>query len=79
VMINMGYGSLLADKAEIIMCFLVVAFLFVVNAFEGKKPVENLVHGMNAPLRWSIYYCFVMAIILLGNFSSKTEFIYFQF
>lgn len=79
VNVHMGYGSGFMDKVEIIMCFLVIGFLFLVNYFERKKPIEDITTGWRTPARWAVYYCMVMAILMLGNFSSQAEFIYFQF
>ncbi|HTF06152.1 MAG TPA: MBOAT family O-acyltransferase [Bacteroidia bacterium] len=77
--VYLGYGSGLADKVEIILCFLVIAFLFLVNYFERKRPIETIVGEMRTGGRWLTYYCTTMAILLFGNFSGKAEFIYFQF
>ncbi len=42
-----------------------------------KYPLEKL--PFTKPVRWGIYFALLAAIIVLGEFSQKGEFIYFQF
>jgi alginate O-acetyltransferase complex protein AlgI len=77
--INLGYSTPLFDKVEIILSFLLIGFLLLVNLVERRKTIETAVQKLSSPVRWFIYYMFVVGIVLLGNYSNKSDFIYFQF
>jgi alginate O-acetyltransferase complex protein AlgI len=79
VNISLNYGNALLDKVEVVLCFLVIAFLFIIDFRMRKIKFSEGLQKLNLPLRWLVYYFFVSAIILLGNYSNKSDFIYFQF
>jgi len=56
-----------------------VVFLFLVEwiSRHQKYPLEKLPFAK--PIRWGIYFTLIVAIVVLGDFSQKGEFIYFQF
>lgn len=77
--IHLGYGDPLFDKIEILLCGFMIILLLAMNMVERKGEIELAVKRLRSPVRWLIYYCMVMMIIFLGNYSGKSDFIYFQF
>jgi alginate O-acetyltransferase complex protein AlgI len=55
-----------------------IAVLEIGQAWQKKVELPALLGQWPAPLRWSAYAAFVMAVLLLGVYRG-TEFIYFQF
>jgi len=77
--IELGYGFIMYDKIELVISLFMVFLLFVVNRFEKKETNWSIMQKLNPAARWFVYYIFVMMIILLGNYSNTSDFIYFQF
>lgn len=75
----LGYGMPLYDKLEILLSFALIGLLFWINWQERKKKIELLLQPMRPVSRWLVYYAVVMLIVLLGNYSNRMDFIYFQF
>lgn len=74
-----GYGDAYFNKTELLLSFLVILVMYGVQRFERKSTLSESLAKLNSPLRWAIYYSFVIMIVLLGNYSNRMEFIYFQF
>ena len=77
--IKLGYENPLFNKIEIMVSFIMVGILFSINLIERKVNIVSYIQSLKSPVRWFIYYLFVLLIILFGNYSSKMDFIYFQF
>jgi D-alanyl-lipoteichoic acid acyltransferase DltB (MBOAT superfamily) len=77
--INLGYGKEFLDHIELLLSFGLIALLLMVNWVEQRTPVNLAVQKLKPVQRWMIYYSCVMLIIFLGNYSSRMDFIYFQF
>lgn len=57
-----------------------VTFLFFLAEFSFKKEsFQTWLAQQNKLQRWAMYYCLFLVLFLLGNFSVKPNFIYFQF
>lgn len=74
-----GYGDAFYNGTELLISFFVIMIMVVVQRFEKKATLAQSLYKTKAPVRWILYYCFVLMIILLGNYSNRAEFIYFQF
>jgi hypothetical protein len=59
-------------------CVLLITLLELVQSLQKKINMDDYLQKKPVFLRWTIYYCFVFAIIYFGVFG-KREFIYFQF
>ena len=66
-----GLGVLLLTLFQIL-------FLEVVQSLQKDTPIERVLAGRAAFVRWSAYYALAFNIILFGSFLPST-FIYFQF
>jgi len=71
------FTSLTGAQVLIIMIAQIL-FLEAVQYFQKQNPLEHVLIGKNAFLRWSAYYALLANILLFGAFS-QTTFIYFQF
>jgi alginate O-acetyltransferase complex protein AlgI len=58
-----------------------IAFIgfMIIETKMNTSDFDNTVVYYKRPLRFSLYYILIFAILLLGNFSVKPYFIYFQF
>jgi alginate O-acetyltransferase complex protein AlgI len=77
--IDLGYGGVMRNSAELWISFALLLMLVLTGAIERKRGMMQSLRQLPKPGRWALYYVCVMLIILIGNFSNKTEFIYFQF
>ncbi len=68
-------GSL---RFELVVAILSVSLLILVEFIERHGSIAEKLSGRPVWVRWSIYYCTALIILLFGNFGSK-QFIYFQF
>jgi D-alanyl-lipoteichoic acid acyltransferase DltB (MBOAT superfamily) len=55
-----------------------ILFMEAVQYLQKQNPLERILTGQNAFLRWGVYYAFLANILLFGAFQ-QTTFIYFQF
>jgi alginate O-acetyltransferase complex protein AlgI len=60
---------------------IVIAFIgfMILEIKMNSSDFDNTIVNYKRPLRLSLYYVLLFAILLLGNFSVKPYFIYFQF
>jgi alginate O-acetyltransferase complex protein AlgI len=68
----------LIDRTRLIICFLLIAFLFVVEFLDTKKNIYARFFKMNKYYRWIAYFICIWMILLFGKMDHQ-EFIYFQF
>ncbi len=57
----------------------VLAFFLVLEFVSRKSRFDEYMSKKNPFFRYGVYYMLIMIILLLGNFSVKPMFIYFQF
>lgn len=74
-----GYPSAFANRMELLIAFAMILVMYFVQHFEKRMTLNEIAGKMKSPVRWAVYYCFVMVIVLLGSYSDRMEFIYFQF
>ena len=65
-------------KGDLLLPFLLIIFLESVHYLQSKVSISKLFLSKPAYIRWTIYYCLVLAIIFMGVFEDR-QFIYFQF
>jgi len=56
-----------------------VASLVVCEVLQAKVGLRRFVSATPWAIRWPAYVAFVLMILLLGDFTSEQQFIYFQF
>ena len=56
-----------------------LAIFLIIEFFIGKKDINQIIIKYKTPVRWSIYYTLVLAILVFGVLPSAPQFIYFQF
>ncbi len=61
-----------------IVIFICIAFMFIIELWEGKSELTNRINNSIWLLRWAFYYAIIILIIFFGYFG-KSQFIYFQF
>lgn len=71
--INIALG-----KEELLIAFWAIAFMEFVHLIQRHQGIRHMLSQKPALIRWSVYYCMTMSVILLGEFGNR-EFIYFQF
>ena len=79
VNVDLGCGSAFLNKIELLLCFTVIGFLFVVNWYERRGNISVFLGQLRPMFRWGVYFLLTMGILFTANFSSKADFIYFQF
>lgn len=79
VNVDLGYGESILNKVELMLCFGVVFVLIGLNWLERKKDISSVLGSWSPALRWGMYFALTMGILITANFSSKADFIYFQF
>jgi len=67
------------NKQVLIIAFFSILFLELVHYIQGKIDIENTISNKPFWIRWSIYYIFIILILLFGVFEKSQQFIYFQF
>ena len=58
--------------------FALIAFLFVYEIIDERRPVFQRLAEAPVALRWGAYYLGIFGLLLLGRWQAK-EFIYMQF
>jgi hypothetical protein len=71
------FSSLTGGQVLLIMG-LQILFLEIVQFLQKENPVERIVAGQSALVRWGAYYFLLANILFFGAFQ-QTTFIYFQF
>lgn len=81
---NYSFGQffeLVADfpfRRLVVLGFVAICFFVFEYLFNGKNIDEWLCQKRKRT-RWMVYYCLILLLLILGNFSVKPNFIYFQF
>jgi alginate O-acetyltransferase complex protein AlgI len=55
-----------------------ISLMEIVQVIQRRKDILALLASQPSWIRWTIYYCLILAILLFGQFGKK-QFIYFQF
>ena len=58
---------------------LILATLMVCEMLQSRLNLREFIASRPAIVRWPVYVASVFALLLLGDFTSKQQFIYFQF
>lgn len=74
-----GTGDLHSNTVELLVSFLMLFILYAVQYFEKQKSLTEQTASLKRPVRWGIYYAFLLLIIFFGVFANRQDFIYFQF
>ena len=64
-----------AGKVELAVALAAVGMLLLVEYLQGRARIGHLLRSLKLPLRWAIYYLFILAILFFGVFTA-TEFVY---
>jgi hypothetical protein len=65
-------------KKQFVIAIVFIIFLETVHAMQRHKKIRRLLSEKHWYMRWAIYYCLIISILLFGVFD-KSVFIYFQF
>jgi len=68
----------IGSKQLLIFALTGFALVFGVDVIKGQQPISEFIEKQPTILRWSLYIFCIMAILLIGSFSSE-NFIYYQF
>ena len=71
--------NLLLEKNSVLIYISMIILLFIVDIIRKNQRIERVIQKVYLPYRWPLYYTIIMLVILFGNYSSKVDFIYFQF
>jgi alginate O-acetyltransferase complex protein AlgI len=64
------------EFAVAIFSILLMEFIHLIQSYQ---PIRPLLSQKPVWLRWGVYYVFVMALLMFGEFASPQAFVYFQF
>jgi len=64
-----------AGKVELAVALAAVGMLLLVEILQGRARIGHLLRSLKWPLRWAIYYLFILGILFFGMFTA-TEFVY---
>jgi alginate O-acetyltransferase complex protein AlgI len=67
------------SNEQVLSLFFGLSIFLVIEFLIGKKDINQIIIKYNTPVRWSIYYTLVIAILVFGVLHSAPQFIYFQF
>ena len=70
---------LIFHKKEFMLMVSLILVLELIHYFQEHLSIRRLLNARPFWLRWSMYYIFVIGILLLGVINSENQFIYFQF
>ena len=80
-------SDVIAHPASLMLCFrdtyldtIAITAIFIIIEWLGRKnqyAIESFLVNKPTPIRWAMYYAFIIAIVL--SFGEKQDFIYFQF
>ena len=73
-----GISELPVAPGQLILCFGVIIVLELIHFTQRKQDMRERLSAKPFWFRWLVYYAFILAIFLLGEFGSR-KFIYFQF
>lgn len=66
------------SSTEFFLGIFFVIIMILIHKLQRKDSFDGWLMRQSVPLRWSFYYCLVIAFIFFGVFN-RSEFIYFQF
>lgn len=64
---------------EFVYSLILIVVLLIVNYFQEKSSVREIINRQNTYVRWGFYIVSLLLFIYLGVFESESQFIYFQF
>jgi hypothetical protein len=67
------------DKQLLIIAVFSILFLESVHYFQREINIKDTISQKPAWFRWSLYYIFIILILIFGVFEKSQQFIYFQF
>ncbi|WP_233783275.1 MBOAT family O-acyltransferase [Flavivirga eckloniae] len=70
--------NILNNYFELFLCFALMIAVQTIHYFKGNDKIYELVISKSTPIRWSIYMCYVLTIVLFA-INRQNTFIYFQF
>lgn len=65
-------------KKEFVLGLMGIVIVIIINILQRKGSIRQMLSGMPFFIRWAIYICFVITVLLLGKFETR-QFIYIQF
>jgi hypothetical protein len=65
-------------RFELVVSLISIGILLSVHLMEERGNIIDRFSEKPVWIRWPVYYFFLVAILLFGNFGSK-QFMYFQF
>jgi alginate O-acetyltransferase complex protein AlgI len=65
-------------KKEFLMGIMCIVVIVVINLMQRKGSIRQKISTMSFAVRWAVYVCFIIAVLLLGKFDTR-QFIYIQF
>lgn len=60
-----------------IVVFVLVATMLVIEYYQSS--LKTILLNASRPVRWSVYYAFILIIIFCGAYNNAPHFVYFQF
>lgn len=73
-----GFGGFPVSRYQFIICSGAIAFIEIIHLTQRKRDMRESLAEKPIWIRWAVYYAFVLAIFLFGEFTNR-KFIYFQF
>jgi hypothetical protein len=68
----------ISGTAVLLLTLAQILLVEIVQVVQKEQPIERVLAGQNALIRWGAYYALAFNIIIFGSFLPST-FIYFQF
>lgn len=66
-------------ESELYIAFATIIILFIVEFFQEKNNILEIIKSKPLIVRWSLYYAIIIGILFFGAYNSGQQFIYFQF
>jgi alginate O-acetyltransferase complex protein AlgI len=67
--------------SDAVSFYIIILFMLALEIFQWglrKKSIDELLNSFNVPVRFALYTCVILSIVLMSNIA-ETPFIYFQF
>jgi len=68
----------LQPSSLLILAF-ALCLLIATDLLSGKRDILQLVSGIHPVIRYTLYYIFILLIVLFGIFQESSKFLYFSF
>jgi len=75
----MKYICLGQKRREFLLAIVLILFLQIILYCQSKTSLNQWLLAQSYYLRWGYYVAFMLALLYLGEFSNRSQFIYFQF